>query len=111
LNRAFVSSFRFKTCITIPTTYLVCQGAGFNSFQEILGVKNSQTTKQKRSKARISTQRIENLGVKDCDVRKKKPVKTGFLNLKCQWRDLNPRPKAYESSALPLSYTGVVSRG
>jgi hypothetical protein len=25
----------------------------------------------------------------------------------CQRRDLNPRPKAYESSALPLSYSGV----
>ncbi len=24
----------------------------------------------------------------------------------CQRRDLNPRPKAYESSALPLSYSG-----
>ncbi len=28
-----------------------------------------------------------------------------FLNW-CQRRDLNPRPKAYESSALPLSYSG-----
>src|SRR6266542_4187686 len=25
----------------------------------------------------------------------------------CQRRDLNPRPKAYESSALPLSYSGI----
>src|SRR5947209_4314862 len=25
----------------------------------------------------------------------------------CQRRDLNPRPKAYESSALPLSYSGT----
>src|SRR5882724_3073579 len=24
----------------------------------------------------------------------------------CQWEELNLRPKAYESSALPLSYTG-----
>ncbi len=24
----------------------------------------------------------------------------------CQRRELNPRPKAYESSALPLSYSG-----
>jgi hypothetical protein len=32
----------------------------------------------------------------------------------CQRRDLNPRPKAYESSALPLSYSGsqaqIISR-
>src|SRR4051794_24228824 len=27
----------------------------------------------------------------------------------CQRRDLNPRPKAYESSALPLSYSGTKS--
>lgn len=27
----------------------------------------------------------------------------------CQRRDLNPRPKAYESSALPLSYSGKPS--
>ncbi len=27
----------------------------------------------------------------------------------CQRRDLNPRPKAYESSALPLSYSGTIS--
>ena len=27
----------------------------------------------------------------------------------CQRRDLNPRPKAYESSALPLSYSGGIS--
>lgn len=25
-----------------------------------------------------------------------------------QRRDLNPRPKAYESSALPLSYSGAI---
>jgi hypothetical protein len=25
----------------------------------------------------------------------------------CQRRELNPRPKAYESSALPLSYSGI----
>ena len=25
----------------------------------------------------------------------------------CQRRELNPRPKAYESSALPLSYSGT----
>ena len=32
----------------------------------------------------------------------------GFYSLLkwCQRRDLNPRPKAYESSALPLSYSG-----
>ena len=29
----------------------------------------------------------------------------------CQRQDLNLRPKAYESSALPLSYTGVVGVG
>ena len=28
----------------------------------------------------------------------------------CQRRDLNPRPKAYESSALPLSYSGTTAR-
>lgn len=27
----------------------------------------------------------------------------------CQRRELNPRPKAYESSALPLSYSGVAA--
>jgi hypothetical protein len=32
-----------------------------------------------------------------------------MLKLKewCQRRELNPRPKAYESSALPLSYSGA----
>src|SRR5438105_373055 len=30
----------------------------------------------------------------------------GHLEKWCQRRDLNPRPKAYESSALPLSYSG-----
>src|SRR2546423_14128025 len=29
-----------------------------------------------------------------------------FIRKWCQRRDLNPRPKAYESSALPLSYSG-----
>ena len=29
----------------------------------------------------------------------------------CQRRDLNPRPKAYESSALPLSYSGEPGKG
>jgi hypothetical protein len=27
----------------------------------------------------------------------------------CQRRELNPRPKAYESSALPLSYSGITT--
>ena len=39
---------------------------------------------------------------------------TGLIDLEdlnlnwCQRRDLNPRPKAYESSALPLSYSGTI---
>src|SRR5437667_113368 len=28
----------------------------------------------------------------------------------CQRRELNPRPKAYESSALPLSYSGTTGQ-
>ena len=28
----------------------------------------------------------------------------------CRWRDLNPRPPAYEADALPLSYTGHARR-
>src|SRR5690242_19844302 len=28
----------------------------------------------------------------------------------CRWRDLNPRPPAYEADALPLSYTGKNGR-
>jgi hypothetical protein len=36
---------------------------------------------------------------------------SGFPRRKswCQRRDLNPRPKAYESSALPLSYSGTTN--
>jgi hypothetical protein len=35
---------------------------------------------------------------------------TSSLRKWCQRRDLNPRPKAYESSALPLSYSGNALR-
>src|SRR5262249_33480241 len=35
---------------------------------------------------------------------------TKFIGgLWCRWRDLNPRPPAYEADALPLSYTGTRS--
>ena len=38
------------------------------------------------------------------------PLKTlcdlGLYRNWCQWQDLNLRPRAYESPALPLSYTG-----
>ena len=31
-----------------------------------------------------------------------------YINLWCQWADLNHRHKDFQSSALPLSYTGIV---
>ena len=36
--------------------------------------------------------------------------RTAFEEQWCQRRELNPRPKAYESSALPLSYSGSVGQ-
>jgi hypothetical protein len=47
------------------------------------------------------------------EIRRAKATKSlcllGFVGVLrwCQRRDLNPRPKAYESSALPLSYSGT----